>query len=55
MCLVKTGTQSSTNLSDTKTKEMVICFCTDHVNVPKIKIDGDKINGVKTTKVLGRQ
>ncbi len=34
---------------------MVICFCknTDHVTVPKIKIDGTEIDRVETTKVLG--
>ncbi len=34
---------------------MVICFCNnpDHVNVPKIKIDGKEIDSAKTFKVFG--
>ncbi len=42
-------------ISSTTTKEMVIRLCknADHVNVLKIKIDGNEIDRVKTTKVLG--
>ncbi len=49
------STRNDMKINSTKTKEMAICFCKnpDHMNVPKIKINGNEIGRVETTKVIG--